>query len=65
MTLRPASAHANSWRQDLDGISGAIRQQLFDKGSYNVAEVRKVSKPSLPLILTVCYFTSTVVLILW
>jgi len=42
MTLRPASAHANSWRQDLDGISGAIRQQLFDKGSYNVAEVRKL-----------------------
>ena len=57
MTLRPASAHANSWRQDLDGISGAIRQQLFDKGSYNVAEVRKVfkSSPWLPLIRTVCY----------
>jgi len=42
MTLRPASASQNSWRSDLDGISGALRQQLFDRGLYNVANVRKV-----------------------
>jgi len=42
MTFRPQSASQNAWRSDLDGITLALRQQLFDKGMTNVATLRKI-----------------------
>jgi len=42
MTFRPQSASQNAWRSDLNGITLALRQQLFDKGMNNVAALRKV-----------------------
>merc|ERR1711988_363075 len=42
MTFRPQSASQNAWRGDMESFTGALRQQLFDKGMTNVATLRKI-----------------------